>query len=343
MEKVLTVSIAAYNVEKYLQQTLESLVNNEIEVLIIDDGSKDKTANIAYQYEKRFPGIFKLIRKSNGGHGSTINKGIELAQGKYFKIIDGDDWVNNADLVKLVDKLKMVDEDLILTHHVEVYEDSNTTNLCKATNNNFDKRMQFKEIILENPFCMHQWCVKTELLKQNNIFIDENCFYVDNEFTLFCVPLIESVRVLDLIVYMYRLGNVTQSVSSESTMRHIDDLKRVVFSLIDNYQKSNYSPEKDVFVTCQIAGLARKVLNTYLSSPLSDVSVKEKLSDFCEEVQKASSTIYSLMSEHISYPLHMENLKYKRSRKRISDRWLNFLLTHSFFSWQLYSISRKNK
>ena len=93
--KILTISIAAYNVEKFLDKTLSSLCNEslseDLEVLIIDDGSTDKTGNIAKQYEKKYPNIFRYVYKENGGHGSTINKGIELAQGKYFRVLDGDD------------------------------------------------------------------------------------------------------------------------------------------------------------------------------------------------------------------------------------------------------------
>ena len=94
--KLLTISIAAYNVEKFLDKTLSSLCNEsiseDVEVLIIDDGSKDKTSDIAKKYEKKNPKIFKYVYKENGGHGSTINKGIELAQGKYFRVLDGDDY-----------------------------------------------------------------------------------------------------------------------------------------------------------------------------------------------------------------------------------------------------------
>ena len=99
-EKILSVSIASYNVEAYLEECLESFVNSKVmddlEVLVIDDGSSDSSPEIAQWYVDKFPDTFRLIRKENGGHGSTINKGIEVASGKYFKVVDGDDWVNTA-------------------------------------------------------------------------------------------------------------------------------------------------------------------------------------------------------------------------------------------------------
>lgn len=109
MEKILTVTIPSYNVEKYLRQTLDSFlaeeILEEIEVLIVDDGSKDGTAAIGKEYEKNYPGTFRVISKENGGHGSTINRGIQEAKGQYFKVVDGDDWVNTGDFIKLVKAL----------------------------------------------------------------------------------------------------------------------------------------------------------------------------------------------------------------------------------------------
>ena len=113
MYKLLTISVAAYNVEKYLEQTLSSLNDqrflDDIEVLIVDDGSKDGTKDIALKYQNMAPDTFKYVQKENGGHGSTINRGIELATGKYFRVIDGD-----AKYIKL---LKRTKADLILTQH----------------------------------------------------------------------------------------------------------------------------------------------------------------------------------------------------------------------------------
>ena len=112
MEKVLTITIPSYNVEKYLNQTLDSFIQEEIladiEVLIVDDGSKDRTPLIGKEYEEKYPGTFRVISKENGGHGSTINRGILEARGRYFKVVDGDDWVNTGDFVKLVKPLRPV-------------------------------------------------------------------------------------------------------------------------------------------------------------------------------------------------------------------------------------------
>ena len=108
--KVLTVLVPTYNVEKYLRRCLDSLllpeVFEEIEVLVVNDGSKDGSADIARAYEKKYPQTVVFVDKENGGHGSTINVGIEKAQGTYFKVLDSDDWVNIGDFIEFVKRLK---------------------------------------------------------------------------------------------------------------------------------------------------------------------------------------------------------------------------------------------
>ena len=96
MDKILTVSVAAYNVEKFIRNTLDSCIAEEImtdlEVLVVDDGATDATAEIVREYEDKYPQTFRLIHKENGGYGTTVNRSMQEASGKYFRLLDGDDW-----------------------------------------------------------------------------------------------------------------------------------------------------------------------------------------------------------------------------------------------------------
>ena len=128
MSKVLTISIAAYNVEKYIRQALDSLLIKDIdklEILVEDDGGTDGTADIVKEYEKKYPNSIKLVHKENGGYGSTINKSIGIATGKYFKQLDGDDWYDKSNLQKLVNILEKINSDVVYSPYVEVYEKNN--------------------------------------------------------------------------------------------------------------------------------------------------------------------------------------------------------------------------
>ena len=124
MSKLLTISIAAYNVEKTIEKCLDSFLPcrhlSDLEILVINDGSTDHTAEIVSGYEKRYPGIY-LINKENGGHGSTINKSLSLSTGKFYKVIDGDDWVDSVELDKLCDCLESTEAELVINDYMEVY------------------------------------------------------------------------------------------------------------------------------------------------------------------------------------------------------------------------------
>lgn len=216
--KILTISVAAYNVENTLDKTLASFndqrVKDDIEVLIIDDGSKDNTKNIALKYETIDPGTFKYVPKKNGGHGSTVNKGIELASGKYFKVIDGDDWVDTQALIKFVSLLKNTSSDLILTNHCEVYENKKEkVNLVEGMKNEkvytWDDDFDIKRVVL------HTLTIKTELLKENKVHITENCFYVDVEYVIWAAYLSKTITFSNIYLYMYRMGNANQSVNKK--------------------------------------------------------------------------------------------------------------------------------
>lgn len=117
--KLLTLAIASYNMEEFLDKCLESVsepdIPDSLEVIVINDGSKDRTSSIAHIYEKLRPDIIRIVEKENGHYGSCINKALELATGKYFRPLDADDWVNIDSLIRLLDKLSTCNADLVIT------------------------------------------------------------------------------------------------------------------------------------------------------------------------------------------------------------------------------------
>ena len=107
--KLLTITVPCYNSEKYMQKCIDSLLTGgeDVEILIVDDGSTDGTAGIADEYAERYPSIVKVIHKENGGHGSGVNAGIENASGLFFKVVDSDDWVLDTAYQKVLETLRM--------------------------------------------------------------------------------------------------------------------------------------------------------------------------------------------------------------------------------------------
>ena len=249
---ILTIAIPSYNVEKFLKAGIHSLIDiensNELEILIINDGSKDETAKVGKELEKLTKvgntSIVKLIDKENGGHGSTINKGIELAKGKYFRLMDGDDYFIKSELEKFINILKKEDSDIILTNYIADY----AIDSIKVPNHNYKFMTPGVQYKLDNMvgygYGFEEWgpllstsTYKTEVLKKANFKIDEHCFYVDMEYNFIGYLNSNTVKYYPLDIYNYYLGRAGQSVSAESYRRNFKQHEKVTLRLINEYYK----------------------------------------------------------------------------------------------------------
>ena len=248
--KVLTVVVPAYNAEKYIRTALDSLCLPDIlpliEVLVINDGSTDSTGKIAEEYCRDHPGSFRLISKENGGHGSGINTGIEHASGKYFKVVDADDWVDRTAFQNLLRTLSHVDDDIVWSGFYWAYDkgEASVSDMKKRAEMTvpfrdveYDTAYPFKEVADEVYIKLHNMTIRTEILKKHQIRVDENCFYEDTEYILFPVPYVRTIRFLEDFVYMYRIGNSGQSMSREKMRQNEESMNRVLKSLLRFYRK----------------------------------------------------------------------------------------------------------
>lgn len=247
---ILTIAVPSYNVEKFLKAGIHTLIDHKyshkLEILIINDGSKDNTAKIGKELEKlttvNGTSIVKLIDKPNGGHGSTINKGIELARGKYFKLMDGDDYFVQDEFIKFIEILEKEDSDIILTNYIADYSIDAVKvpvrhydfmkpgvqyELDKMSDSGFDK---WGPLLSTSTY-------KTEILKKANFKIDEHCFYVDMEYNFIGYLHSNTVVYYPLDIYNYYLGRSGQSVSAESYRRNFKHHETVTLRLIEEYLK----------------------------------------------------------------------------------------------------------
>lgn len=302
MNKILSVSIAAYNVEKTLKKTLSSLndsrVYDDLEVLIIDDGSKDNTKEIAEQFVKKAPQTFKYVHKENGGHGSTINKGIEVARGKYFKVLDGDDWFDTEALVEFVKKLKEQDSDLVLTDYEEIYTDHKKkvnliSNMIPGRRYSWKDNLDIKRVVL------HTLTVKTELLRKNNVHIMENSFYVDVEFVVWAAYVSKTITYFDIYLYMYRLGNQNQSVAKSNMLKNIEMQRKVSLDLVKMYDlfrnKGNMFPNQEVTIFNTFKRSVGSTMRTYLLMP--NKVAKKNIIKYDREIEKKSIVSYQRLND----------------------------------------------
>ncbi|WP_159991233.1 glycosyltransferase family 2 protein [Pelistega ratti] len=308
MSKVLTIAIPSYNVENYINQTLDSMVTidnlNLLEIIIVNDGSKDNTINIATQYERTYPNSIKVIDKENGGHGSTINAGLQVATGKYFKIVDGDDWVDSKGLENLINFLKDIDVDLVLNPCIKVYESGE-----KEEQEPFKPGAPYNTVLPYQDIFkylgklqeMHMTTYKTNLLKENNIKITERIFYVDNEYILYPLLYVNTACLLQEELYQYRLGRVGQSVSIESLVKNRFMLETVIKNSLEFY----YSQSK-------IQNLSPIRSKIYLDKVERLTYVRTRISLLYEAPQIAQSELQNFYKEiKYNYPIFYNHLSSK--------------------------------
>lgn len=240
-EKLVTICVPSYNVQRYLERCLRTLVDHAnapyVEILVVDDGSRDATAAIAKEFEKHYPGIVRLIRKENGGHGSTINRAIQEGCGRYFMIVDGDDWIDSQQFSKLVDKIKSgeISSDVISSnyHHINM-ETAVCTPWLQQTEVEYFKEYQFDQLDTENVyFTLASSLYRLDILRKENKQLQEHTFYVDVEYILFPVPYLKTATFVDYYIYKYMQGNAEQSIHIPTMVARYDHHERVMRSVLD--------------------------------------------------------------------------------------------------------------
>ena len=242
MEKILSVIVPSYNAEKFLPKGIPTFLDeqilDDIEILIIDDGSSDNTSTIADNYQLNYPNTIIAVHKENGGHGSAINKGIELARGKYFCVVDADDWVDTKSFAFLVKRMKENDSALFLAHAAVVDSEGKAFNHKKILHLPPAQKVMINQYIGKIPnIDMHNYYIKTSLLRKYNVKCHEHSFYVDQEYVLYSLLHVQTVIYFNLTVYQYLIGRRGQSFSMDSRKKYLNQYLNILESLIDFYTK----------------------------------------------------------------------------------------------------------
>lgn len=291
MNKILTISVAAYNVEKFLNKTLTSLIvknSKYIEVLVVNDGSKDNTLFIAKQFENKYPEIFRIIDKKNAGHGSTINAGISNASGKYFCVLDGDDWFNSEGFNKYIDSIKRLNSDLIVSNYTEIFDGDGKKRRHEI--NGVEKFIEynFDDVANGNRFGLANMAIKTSILKENKIKIAENSYYVDMQYIIFPIPFVNTVTFTGIDLYQYRVGQQTQSVSVENLIKNSNSHEKITNSLIEFAYKcntyKNISRTKIEYISGIVSEMIFTQLKIFMLSPDSFEN-RKRLNMFMERIK----------------------------------------------------------
>ncbi len=232
MEKLLTFCVPSYNSEAYLSHALDSLIcrGSKLEVLIIDDGSKDKTLEIAKDYERRYPDIFKAIHQENKGHGGAINTALSYATGAYFMVLDSDDWVDEKGLHALLECIEKTKEaDLILLPYMYRHSYGSEEGRLIRYNHSVKPGIlctweSVKRFGSSRNLTLHSVVYKTSMLHEAKIVLPEHCFYEDNYFIYASLPHVKKLLYIDVPMYKYLLGREGQSMQTANLVKRSENL-----------------------------------------------------------------------------------------------------------------------
>lgn len=298
--KILTISVAAYNVERYLDDTLDSLVVPEllddIEVIVVDDGTKDNSYNIAKKYEEIYPATFKAIHKSNGGYGSTVNYSVVHATGKYFKLLDGDDFYDKDGLKKLVNILKTIDADIVFTQY-NYYVNGTTKLAICYDDKQVNKLLSIEDFNFNAGTPMHALTYRTQLLKDSGIKLKEHILYTDNAYVAEPAKNAKTIFFLNTPVYNYRLGVEGQSVGRIGIIKHIDESEEIAVDLTRFYRDSVCADlQSKKYILVNVASTCVNYVVGILKMDMGYSSLKRLIS-FDKEIKDISEEIYRKMAD----------------------------------------------
>lgn len=252
MKKLLSIVIPTYNMEELLPRCVESLIVEDeallstLEVIIVNDGSKDKSVEIAKEYAAKYPSVVNVIDKENGNYGSCINAALRVATGEYFRILDADDYFSTDALTNLLTKISVMSElpDVIITNHREVYANGGS----KEHHNDkyeYDRLYKTTDIpFLKNEndlLVMHRLTYRLCVLKECKLQHTERISYTDSEYSFYPWQSVKTFMFVEECLYNYYIGRAGQTVSMSSYMKNVHQLYVIIDRMLSYFETADIS------------------------------------------------------------------------------------------------------
>lgn len=247
--KLLSIIIPTYNMEALLPRCLDSLVSakhaDQLDVLVVNDGSKDNSSEVGHTYEKKYPGIVTVVDKPNGNYGSTINAGLPLAKGLYVKVLDSDDWFDTEALDRFLGILEQTDSDMVISHFTQRWPKG----ICEVVKYNTMGREPYEyghiydlDSVLKDGhirfFLMHALTYRTKLLRDINYRQTEGISYTDTEWACFPTFHANTICFTDINLYQYNLDRDGQTMAPEVILKCLPQLDKVNDSMLQYYRNN---------------------------------------------------------------------------------------------------------
>lgn len=287
--------------ERYLRYCLDSLLIKEnfetLEVLVVNDGSKDSSSAIAHEYADRYPTVFRVIDKENGNYGSCINRGLKEASGKYIKVLDADDSFDTAHFEEFVSYLLGVAADLVLSDFAIVNE---AREITKYHRYEFEEGEEFlMDNVCTTPSFtdmeMHAVTYRRQLLIDLGYQQTEGISYTDQQWIFIPMLRVQRVYAFNKHVYKYLIGREGQTVSSNVRQKSMEHMIQCIYGMIDAYNKHS----------CEMLGGIREYFHARLKPLIKSVYItiflaysrenKNVLIVFDQRIKTKNRGIYQLV------------------------------------------------
>lgn len=302
--KVLSIIIPMYNMENYIGKCLQSLLDipteclESIDIIVVNDGSKDQSLRIATSYQKKYPEVIRVIDKENGNYGSCINAGLAKALGTYVKVLDSDDYFSSVGLSAILEKISSIPVmDMIITDFDIINANDEITNHV-SFHLKKEKCLLFNDIWKKiSDIQMHAIIYRTELFKDINYHQTEGISYTDQEWCYYPMVKIQTVYYVNNVLYKYLLGREGQTMSENVLKKKISNLEIVAnkmlkhFSLLD---KNKLSRERYLLLRKRILVRYKDIYRLYLIG-FKKEEFDAKAFDELDSFVKQNKDIYSLL------------------------------------------------
>ena len=244
--KLITFAVPCYNSAAYMRHCADTLLTggDQVEIILVDDGSADETGAIADEYAQRYPNIVRAIHQPNGGHGEGVNQGLRNAQGMYYKVVDSDDWLNEDALQRVLTKLRELSQgeeplDMMVCNYVYEHVAEGISKVVRYTDV-FPEGEVFTWADLghwkpSEYLLMHSVIYRTQMLRDCGLELPKHTFYVDNIFVYQPLPQVKSIYYMNEDLYRYFIGRDDQSVNEQVMIKRVDQQLRVTRIMLDFY------------------------------------------------------------------------------------------------------------
>lgn len=305
--KLVSFAIPSYNSESYLAKCVDSLLvgGEEVEILIVNDGSKDNTQKIAEEYQEKYPTIVKAINQENKGHGGAVNTGLSHATGVYYKVVDSDDWFDENAIKEYLDNIRSLIEenktpDMVVTNYVYEHVEDNSSKIMRYTNVFPTKKIcnwnETKALRVSQYLMMHAVTYRRELLVECNLSLPEHTFYVDNIYVYYPLPYVKSIYYMDIDLYRYFIGRSDQSVNEKVMASRVDQQVKITYIMIDSHDLNQVKEISHVLYKNMFSSLSMMMvictIFLYLADGKENLEKKEKLWKY---IKQKDSHLYSMM------------------------------------------------